>query len=381
MRVLHVHSGNLYGGVESCLGTLVREQKWAPSMHTSFAVCFESRFSAELAALGRAPHLLGDVRLSRPQTVRRARAALRDLLRQHPADAVVCQQPWALVVFGSVLRDLGYPVALWLHMAGDGRHWLERAARFSAPDVVVCNSRFTQAQTARWLPRVPAHVAYCPVSAPGPPERGARRALRHQLGVDDDRPVIAMSARAEAWKGHRVLIEACARIKHDANWSCWLVGGAQRDTEIAYVDELRRRIDEAGLAARVQLLGARDDARAVIAAADIYCQPNLEPEPFGLSLVEAMYAGLPVVTSAAGGALEIVDETCGVLTAPGDVSAVAEALSQLIADTSRRDGLGLSGCRRAAALCAPDLQLPHIERVLASAARHAPRAEGDRRVG
>ena len=80
----------------------------------------------------------------------------------------------------------------------------------TAPDVVVCNSRFTQGQTARWLPRVPAHVAYCPVSAPGPPERGARRALRDQLGVDDDRPVIAMSARAEAWKGHRVLIEACA---------------------------------------------------------------------------------------------------------------------------------------------------------------------------
>src|SRR5262245_18653203 len=154
MRVLHVHSGNLYGGVESFLATLVREEKWAPAMHTRFAVCFEGRFSAELAALGRAPHLLGEVRLSRPHTVRRARAALRELLRVQPVDAVVCQQPWALVTFGSVVRDLGYPVALWIHMAGDGRHWLERAARFNAPDVVVCNSRFSQAQTAHWLPRV-----------------------------------------------------------------------------------------------------------------------------------------------------------------------------------------------------------------------------------
>jgi glycosyltransferase involved in cell wall biosynthesis len=131
----------------------------------------------------------------------------------------------------------------------------------------------------------------------------------------------------------------------------------------------------------VQLLGARDDARLVVAAADIYCQPNLEPEPFGLSLVEAMYAGLPVVTSASGGAVEIVDQTCGVLTAPGDVDGVSHALAELIADTPRRERLGQSGRRRAAALCAPDLQLPHIERVLASAERHAPRVERSRRAG
>jgi glycosyltransferase involved in cell wall biosynthesis len=350
-------------------------------MHTSFAVCFEGRFSQELAALDRAPHLLGEVRLSRPHTVRRARVALRELLRRHPVDAVVCQQPWALVVFGSVVRDLKYPVALWIHMAGDGRHWLERAARFRPPDVVVCNSRFSLEQTAPWLKDVPARVAYCPVSPPPLSERGSRPALRHRLGVDDDRPVIAMVARAEALKGHRILVEACARLKDTCPWTCWLVGGAQRDTEIAYLEDLRRLIDGIGLAGHVQLLGARDDARAVMAAADIYCQPNLEPESFGLSLVEAMYAGLPVVTSAVGGALEIVDETCGVLTAPGDVDAVSRALGQLIVDAQRRDRLGQSGRQRASALCAPDLQLPHIERVLASAARHAPRVERSRRVG
>ena len=381
MRVLHLHSGNLYGGVESFLTTLVREEKWAPAMHTSFAVCFEGRFSQELAALDRAPHLLGEVRLSRPHTVRRARAALRELLRRQPVDAVVCQQPWALVVFGAVMRDLGYPVALWIHMAGDGRHWLERAARFRPPDVVVCNSRFSLEQTTGWLPTVPARVAYCPVSSPTLLEPGVRRALRHRLGVDDDRPVIAMVARAEALKGHRILVDACARLKDQPHWTCWLVGGAQRDTEIAYLQDLRRLIDEAGLVDRVLLLGARDDAREVMAAADVYCQPNLEPESFGLSLVEAMYAGLPVVTSSIGGALEIVDETCGVLTAPGDADAVAGALARLITDAQRRDRLGQSGRRRANALCAPDLQLPHIERVLTSAARQAPRMERSRRVG
>jgi hypothetical protein len=56
-------------------------------------------------------------------------------------------------------------------------------------------------------------------------------------------------------------------------------------------------------------------------------------------------------------------------------------LEQLIGDAARRERLGDSGRRRAGALCAPDLQLPHIERVLASAARHYPQVEDGRRVG
>ena len=159
------------------------------------------------------------------------------------------------------------------------------------------------------------------------------------------------------------------------------MGGAQRDAEIAYVDELRRRIDEAGLAERVQLLGARDDARAVIAAADIYCQPNLEPEPFGLSLVEAMYAGLPVVTSAAGGALEIVDETCGVLTAPGDVTRRGRRARPADRRRAAARPAGLSGVRRAAAPCAPPTAAaPHRARagVGAPVQQRPPAGRGDR---
>jgi glycosyltransferase involved in cell wall biosynthesis len=380
MRVLHLHSGNLYGGVESCLVTLARERQHAPAMQTGFAVCFEGRFSAEIAALGQPAAVLGEVRLSRPHTVRRARAALRDLLVRQPVDVVVCQQPWSLVVFAPVLRELGYPVVLWIHMAGDGRHWLERAARFTAPDAVVCNSRFSQAQAARWLPQVRSQVAYCPVSPPRA-RAGARPEVRAALGVNDGQVAIVMVARAEKWKGHRVLIDACARMKEQPQWVCWLVGGAQRDAEAAYLGELQRRIEEAGLSGRVRLLGARDDVGDVLAAADIYCQTNLEPEPFGLSLVEAMYAGLPVVTSAAGGALEIVDDTCGVLTAPGDVAAVRGALGALSGDGSLREQLGAGGRRRARMLCAPDLQMPHVERLLASVARPAATLQDGRRAG
>ena len=56
----------------------------------------------------------------------------------------------------------------------------------------------------------------------------------------------------------------------------------------------------------------RDDVPRLLAAADIFCQPNLGPEPFGIGFVEALSAGLPVITTATGGALEIVDGDCGI---------------------------------------------------------------------
>ena len=60
------------------------------------------------------------------------------------------------------------------------------------------------------------------------------------------------------------------------------------------------------------------DVPRLLAAADIHCQPNISPEPFGIAFIEALAAGLPVVTSAIGGAIEIVDDTCGRLVPASD---------------------------------------------------------------
>ena len=91
-----------------------------------------------------------------------------------------------------------------------------------------------------------------------------------------------MAARAESLKGHRVLIEALARLKDQPDWTCWLVGGAQRPAEATYLESLVQLVHRLRLTDRVRFLGARDDAREVIAASDVYCQPNIEPEAFRL---------------------------------------------------------------------------------------------------
>jgi glycosyltransferase involved in cell wall biosynthesis len=81
----------------------------------------------------------------------------------------------------------------------------------------------------------------------------------------------------------------------------------------------------------------------LLVAADIHCQPNTGPEPFGIAFVEALYAGLPVVTTAIGGGLEIVDESCGKLVAPDDANALSKVLRSLITNPGERAILAAGG--------------------------------------
>jgi glycosyltransferase involved in cell wall biosynthesis len=160
----------------------------------------------------------------------------------------------------------------------------------------------------------------------------------------------------EAWKGQAVLLEALGVLRDRPGWTLWQVGGAQRKREGRYLQSLRESAERLGIADRVRFLGQRSDVAALLGAADVFCQPNLAPEPFGISFIEAMSAGLPVVTSAAGGALEIIDASCGLLVPAGDARALAAALERLMQDPAERERLGRAGTRRAAELCDPTVQ-------------------------
>ena len=364
MRVLHVGGGNMYGGVETFLTTLAREAHAAPGMEPRFALCFEGRLSAELEALHRTPHLLGPARLSRPWTMLRARRELRNLLRREPCDVVVCHQPWTCVLFASVIRAAGLPVVLWVHMASRGRHWLERLCRLTSPDAAICNSRFTAGLVATWLPR--AKVEHCPVPvSPQTSDGVGREAIRRGLGTPDRDVVVVQVSRLEALKGHRVLLAALGQLRGLAGWTCWIVGGVQRPDEAAYLSALQQLAVEQGISGRVRFVGERRDVAQILGAANIYCQPNTEPEGFGLTFVEAMHAGLPVVTSGIGGACEIVDESCGVLTPPGDIPALSSALDRLIVDRELNARLGTEARRRSESLCDVPRQMRRIQTVLA----------------
>jgi len=372
LRVLHLNAGNLFGGIETYLLTLARQRHLCPAMELHFGLCFAGRLEQELRAVGVGVLDLGPVRLSRPWTVLRTRQRLRRFLAEGTIDVVVTHGSWPHVVFAPVVRRVGLPLVHCLHGWLDSRHWLNCFAARTPPDHLLANSRFTADSAAQLWPQVPVTVIYppLPLSEEAAISEEARRRLRVSFGTDPEAIVILLAARIEPLKGHAVLLEALGRLRAQPGWECWIAGGAQRREEVQWLAELRADAQRRGIAERVRFLGQRADVPALLAAANLYCQPNVQPEGFGLALVEALRAGLPVITSRFGGAVEIVTDDCGILCPPGDSAAVAEALCALMADPSLRQRLSQAGPARARALCNPTEQLPRFYQTLA-AVRHS----------
>ena len=363
IRVLYVYTGNMYGGVEALLTTLSRHRGACPGMEPHYAACWAGRSTAELEATGATVHILGGARGRNPLSIVRVRRALRDLLRREPYDVVVCHSAWAQGIFGPVVRAAGRPLGFWLHdPPGDRLAWVERWAARCRPDVVVCNSRYTSARLDRIYPGVPSGLVYCPV-APPVAEASGRDAARAEFGAGPGTCVILQIGRWERHKGHLAHLEGLALLK-DRDWACWQVGEPQRPHEFAYRDEVKAAADRLGIADRVKLLGWQPDLGRLLAAADIYCQPNVGPEPFGITFIEALYAGLPIVGTPLGGPAEIITGEVGVLTPPGDAAALAGVLGSLIDDPARRARLGAAGPARARELSDPGLQLGHLRALL-----------------
>jgi len=145
------------------------------------------------------------------------------------------------------------------------------------------------------------------------------------------------------------------------------VGGAQRPEEKSYLQELKSKAEQYGIAHRIRFLGQRTDIPSLLTGSDLFCQPNVGPEPFGIVFVEALCAGLPVITTAMGGGLEIIKPSCGVLIAPDDVRALASLLQRLMSSPELRMAMSNSAPARARELCEPSQQIGRLARAIEDA--------------
>jgi glycosyltransferase involved in cell wall biosynthesis len=364
MNVLHLAAGNLYGGVETFLLTLARLRYLCPEMEPHFGLCFPGRLRDELTATGAPVHDLGPVRVSRPWTLLRGRRRLTSILKEPGIDAVVTHGCWPHAMFAPPIKRLAVRLANLVHDALRGRHWIDRWAARTPPDVLIANSRFTAGMARSVFPNVSAEVIPYPVAAIKC-EPSLRPLTRASLGTPENAVVILQASRLERWKGHAVHLQALAQMKEIPNWIAWFAGGPQKANEVDYQAELLAAAKQGGIAERVRFLGQRSDVPQLMAAADIYCQPNVGPEPFGIVFVEALDNGLPVVSSNFGGVVEIVTNTCGVLCPPGDVEALARTLAELVTNPSRRKELSRAGPSRATEMCDPARQMAALARAIA----------------
>jgi len=119
-----------------------------------------------------------------------------------------------------------------------------------------------------------------------------------------------------------------------------------------------------GCRADILLPGYVPNAAEVVGAADVAVVPSLWAEAFGLSALEPLAWGVPVVASAVGGIPEVVrDGEDGFLVPPGDEVALAGALHRLLKDPKLRARMGASGASRAAQVFSREEQLDALEAI------------------
>jgi len=351
LNVLHVYSGNLFGGVERMLISLATLD--TPQNTPHFALCFEGRLSHALANAGASVSLLGAVRLRNPFSMLHARRALARLLGTQKHDAVVCHSIWTYCIFSPVVARAGHAPVLYLHDIPDPKASFYRWAWRRPPALCVVNSKATARPLAQLRPAVPVQIVHPLVRPPPPIDPTAVRQLRAELQAGPDELVILQASRFDSWKGHRTLLHALATMRDVSGWRCWIAGAPQRPQEETYRQELMHLVSSLQLGDRVSFIGHRDDMATTLAACDVYCQPNETPEPFGMVFVEAMFAGKPVVGRALGGSTEIVTPDCGILCEAG-AGALAAALRRLLENSELREQMSEAGPARAVALSGPE---------------------------
>jgi glycosyltransferase involved in cell wall biosynthesis len=366
MRALHIYKGDLYGGIEAMLSTLARTQDLCRDIEHHFGLCSRGRLYTQLTAEAVALHYLGPARGRDPISVWRSRRRLTDILRSDNIDVAICHGTWTQALFGPAVQRAGVAQVFWQHDLIRRKGWIETLAAQTQPQLAISNSDYSRSTLAGLYPDVPSCVLHCPVELYDQKTFGAQReTVRKQLNTPSDRTVIIQVSRLHSGKGHEVHIQALGRLRGLPNWECWMVGGPQHRDETTYFKRLQASCRELGIQDRVRFLGERNDVPELMAAAEIYCQPNTEPEAFGLTFIEALVMGLPVVTSRIGAASEIVDDSCGVLLEAGDPLCLSETLAHLVRNKQARSSLSKAGAARAEALCAPERQLQLLADTLA----------------
>ena len=339
MRIVHVVGERGYSGGEVQLRLLLAFL--AERGHENRLVLQPAAAFGPVADELGLPHepvaMRGSLHLGAARRIRRAvRAYAPDLL--HLADARA-HKLGALAFLGRTRP----PTVVTRRIAKDLRRGpVSRRLYGTAVDAVVAISDAVAA-TVRAVGTDPAriHVIHDGVEPTRfDAWRGRRAEARTAAGLPATHLVIVTAARLDPAKGQATLLAAFARLRR-VHPDAFLVLAGEGPERAA----LEALVAQLGLDGHVELSGRRD-VPLLLGAADLACVPSRK-EGLSVFALEAQAAGIPVVASRVGGLPEAVaDGETGLLVPPGDVDALAHALTALAADPDRRAALGVAGRRR-----------------------------------
>ena len=175
--------------------------------------------------------------------------------------------------------------------------------------------------------------------------------IRKEFDCKPEEILIGHIARISWWKGHEVFIEALAQlIKNFKNVKGIIIGGLaelEYERNKRYLDSLQKMVKYFGIEEKILFTGHREDVPRIMAALDIIVNATSTREPFGLTIIEGMVSGKPVIATAAGGALDIIEDGVnGILVPTKDSNSLAKAIVKIIIDKKKSEKMGNAAKQR-----------------------------------
>ncbi|GHC40397.1 glycosyltransferase [Roseibacillus persicicus] len=130
--------------------------------------------------------------------------------------------------------------------------------------------------------------------------------------------LIALPGRLTRLKGHHTFLKLIATLRSNNPQVHGLIVGGAHPKKEGYLDELRKEVQAQGLAESITFTGKRSDLREVLSLADLSLSLSEKPESFGLTILEALALGTPVIAYDEGGASEILAKLCPAGAIPRD---------------------------------------------------------------
>jgi mannosyltransferase len=240
------------------------------------------------------------------------------------------------MIVGVLLRTLGWPLKLIFTSAAQRHHtWITRWL-IRRMDAIIATSEISASFLKRKSTVIPHGVdtdRYAP-----PADRAAAFA---EAGLPG-RYAIGCFGRVRAQKGTDVFVDAMCRLLPRYPDFTAVIVGAVAVEQTAFANDLKKRIEAAGLPSRIVITGELpiEDVQRWYQRLTIYAFTSRN-EGFGLTMIEAMSVGAALVASRAGAAeLVVEDGVTGVLTPPGDVDALVAALEPLMRDPASSAAMG-----------------------------------------
>jgi glycosyltransferase involved in cell wall biosynthesis len=279
---------------------------------------------------------------------------LSQILKKERIDLVFANQG-SMLLYCGLAAPRKCPVVWAIHDPLKGSGLFERAfviaQRRIKPAWVIANSPGTLQSYLAAYPNIRGRNSIIfPGADPALLNKGADAARgRQTLGIPLAVPILSVFARLQSSKGHLYLIPAAAKVLEKFPRARFvIVGDTQFQIEPEYKTELLQAIAAEGIEKSVVMPGyvSDSDKRDILAATDILVHPATW-EPFGISVIEGMAVGKPVVAAASEGPKLIVkDGITGLLAPIADQDALADCLLKMLDDPETARAMGAAGYER-----------------------------------